>query len=148
MYVRIFFRNAGPEQDTFRPDTKNVFILRVRILQSEKIQERTMGIFDAINKVRRKVETEVNNADKARSPAPQQKAPAAAPARTPHPGYSRITAWMKTRYKGKIAGVSDPYQKNLELEQIAAEATSGLSVKAKKGFLDYLKSQNYEQLLK
>ncbi|NMB77973.1 MAG: hypothetical protein GYA23_02620, partial [Methanomicrobiales archaeon] len=47
-----------------------------------------------------------------------------------------------------IAAVNDPYQKRTELEQVAAEATSGLSAKAKKGFLDYLKSQNYEQLLK
>lgn len=107
-----------------------------------------MGIFDEISKAMKKVEEGVKNADNARSPAQQQKTPAAAPSRTPHPGYSRITAWMKTRYKGKIAGISDPYQKNLELEQIAADATSGLSAKAKKGFLDYLKSQNYEQLLK
>lgn len=135
-----------------------------------------MGIFDEIDKALKKVEEEVKKADldkhfkdlgeginkagsdlskeadKARSPAPQQAAPAPAPAKTspraPHPGYSRITAWMKTRYKGKITATGDPYQKNLELEQLSAVACSGLSAKAKKGFLDYLKSQNYEQLLK
>jgi hypothetical protein len=55
---------------------------------------------------------------------------------------------MKSRYQGKLAGISDPLQKKLELEQFSAEASSGLSPKAKKGFLEYLKSQNYEQLLK
>jgi len=117
-----------------------------------------MGIFDEIDKAMKKVEEEVKKADLDRhfknpgdginrtgTPAPQQAVPAG---RRPHPGYSRITAWMKTRYRKKIDCISDPYQKNLELELIATEACSGLSAKAKKGFLDYLKSQNYEQLLK
>jgi hypothetical protein len=136
----------------------------------------TMGIFDEINKAMKKVEEEVrkadmdkqfrgpgdgtNNAgsnrteeiDTAETPTPQQPStpvsPSAVSARRPHPGYSRITAWVKSRYKGKIAGAGDPYQKRLELEQISAEACGGLSAKVKKGFLEYLKSQNYEQLLK
>lgn len=110
-----------------------------------------MGIFDDINKAMKTIEEEVKKADPSFQQAGsghQNASPAATHTRTPHKGYSRITAWMKTRCQGKIAGVSDPYQKNLELEQIAAEATSGLSAKARKGFLDYLKSQNYEQLLK
>ncbi|HII99893.1 MAG TPA: hypothetical protein HA272_11725 [Methanoregula sp.] len=120
-----------------------------------------MGIFDEIDKALKKVEAEVKKADldksfkdigeginKAGNEVSHEINKATTPARTPHPGYSRITAWMKTRYKAKISGVSDPCQKNLELELIAAEATSGLSAKTKKGFLDYLKSQNYEQLLK
>jgi hypothetical protein len=135
-----------------------------------------LGIFDEIDKAMKKVEDEVKKAeldkqfrnlgdgiaragsdlsrdtDRGTVPAPEQKAPSAAsserPARTPHPGYSRITAWMKTRYKGKISGITSSSAKKLELEQISAEACSGLSSKAKKGFLDYLRSQNYEQLLK
>lgn len=131
-----------------------------------------MGFFDEIDKAMKKVEDEVRKADldkhfkdlgdginkagsdlskevdKSRTPAPQQTAPATGSRRSFHPGYSRITAWMKTTCRGKIAAASDPYRRNLELEQISAEATSGLSAKAKKGFLDYLKSQNYEQLLK
>jgi hypothetical protein len=134
-----------------------------------------MGIFDEFSKAMKKVEDEVKKADldkqfrdlgeginkagsdlshelnKPTTPAGQQAAPAAAPstgsARKPHPGYKRITAWMKTRYQGKIAGITGS-SKNLELEQICAEASSGLSPKAKRGFLEYLKSQNYEQLLK
>ena len=135
-----------------------------------------MGIFDEIDKVMKKAEDEMKKAEldrhfkdlgdginkagsdlskelnKATTPAPQ---PASSPAepvspstRAPHPGYSRITAWVKSRYQQKIAGVNDPYQKRLELEQISGEATTGLSPKARKGFLEYLKKQNYEQLLK
>lgn len=66
----------------------------------------------------------------------------------PHPGYAKITAWVKRRCSTQISGLSDPYQKRLELEQISSEACTGLSPKAKKGFLAYLKSQNSEQLLK
>lgn len=68
--------------------------------------------------------------------------------RQPNPGYAKITAWVKRRYGTQISGLSDPYQKRFELEQISSEACTGLSPKAKKGFLAYLKSQNYEQLLK
>jgi hypothetical protein len=137
-----------------------------------------MGLFDEIGKAMKKVEEEVKKADldtrfreigdginkagadlshgsdKAGTPVPvTAPQPAAggespAPPRKPHPGYSRITAWMKTRYKGKIGAAADPYQRTLELEQISAEACSGLSAKTKKGFLEYLKSQNYEQLLR
>lgn len=132
-----------------------------------------MGFLDGITNAMKKVEEEVKKADldkhirdleqginKAGSqdsgindhtgtPSSSPLVPApAAPARSPHKGYSRITAWMKSRYKGKLAGIGDPFQKRLELEQLSAEACNGLSPKAKKGFLEYLKSQNYEQLLK
>jgi hypothetical protein len=135
-----------------------------------------VGIFDEFNKAMKKVEEEVKKADldkqfkefgeglnKAGSdlskgqntsgtPASRQTAPAplgsAGHPRSPHPGYKRITAWMKTQYQAKISATSGSSSKKLELEQISAEACSGLSSKAKKGFLDYLKSQNYEQLLK
>ncbi len=136
-----------------------------------------MGIFDEIDKAMKKVENEVKKADLDRQfrnlgdgigkagsdisrginnvPAPAESRPAdtaghsPAPARAPHPGYARITAWVRTRYRSKIDGaLGDPYQKRLELEQMTAEATNGLSAKARKGFLDYLKKQNYEQLLR
>jgi len=130
----------------------------------------TMGFLDDISNAVKKVEDEVKKADldkrfkdledgitRAGSqspgdsgetvPAPQPSGPAPT-SRPYHKEYSRITAWIKSRYQGKLAGISDPLQKKLELEQYFAEASSGLSPKAKKGFLDYLKSQNYEQLLK
>jgi hypothetical protein len=132
-----------------------------------------MGFLDEINNAMKKVEEEVKKAELDRhfkdleqginkagsstsgtgnnppAPSPHQSAPSADPAgRRYHKGYSRITAWMKTRYQGKLSGIQDPLQKKLELEQLSAEACSGLSSKAKQGFLDYLKSQNYEQLLK
>jgi hypothetical protein len=131
-----------------------------------------MGFLDELNNAMKKVEEEVKKADldkhfrdleeginKAGStgtkdagpnttPASQKTAPASAPVRSHHPEYSRLTAWVKSRYQARIAGCKDPLQKKLELEQVSAEACSGLSSKAKKGFLEYLKSQNYEQLLR
>jgi hypothetical protein len=68
--------------------------------------------------------------------------------RSPHPGYGKIAGWMKRTYMGRISRAGDSLQKNLELELLAAEACSGLSEKTRKGFLDYLKKQNYEPLLK
>jgi hypothetical protein len=139
----------------------NIFILTTDMLNRTIQDGAGLGIFDEIDKAMKKVEAEVKKANLDKNfkdigdglnnvgtHAPQQADPAATPARVPHPGYSRITAWVRTRYRGTIEGVTDPYRKNLELELIASEATSGLSAKAKKGFLDYLKRQNYEQLLK
>ena len=120
-----------------------------------------MGIFDEIDKAMKKVEAEVkkanldknfkdlgNGINKAGNDISNELNKTTPPTRTPHKGYSRIAGWVKVRCKGKISTVSGTSEKNLELELIAAEATSGLSAKTKKGFLDYLKSQNYEQLLK
>lgn len=134
-----------------------------------------MGLFDDLNKALRQATDEIkksgldqrmkdlepglsntgNNFD------PHQKSPLSGQAgmtvsrmnptvtiRQPHPGYTKIVVWVKRKFGSAISGISDPYQKKLELEQISAEACSGLSSKTKKGFLDYLKSQNYEQLLK
>jgi hypothetical protein len=135
-----------------------------------------MGLFDDLNKAIKQAEEEIkksgldqrmkdleqglNNAGKdidqnlksqpsgpAEPASPCQAAPFAN-ARQPHPGYAKIAAWVKRKYSSRISGISDPYQKKLELEQMSAEACSGMSSKAKKGFLDYLKTQNYEQLLK
>jgi hypothetical protein len=127
-------------------------------------QVNIVGIFDDLGKALKQVEDGVKKSDldrqlksveeglntagkdltmesgKVRNPAQ--------PARAPHPGYAKITAWVKRKYKARIPGTTDPLQKDLELEQLSAEACSGLSAKTKKGFLDYLKSQHYEQLLK
>ncbi len=135
-----------------------------------------MGLFDDLNKAMKQAEEEIrksgldqrmrdleqglNKAGKDVDPglknpssgqpeatAPRQVTPASG-TRQPHPGYAKIAAWVKRKCGSRISEISDPCQKNLELEQMSAEACSGLSSKAKKGFLDYLKSQNYEQLLK
>jgi hypothetical protein len=68
--------------------------------------------------------------------------------RSPHPGYAKIAAWMRRNYKNRIAGSGDSFQQGLQLEQLTAEACSGLPAKARKGFMEYLKKQNYEPLLK
>ena len=109
-----------------------------------------------LNKAGKDISTEVSKSGKPAQPA--SPAPAAArPAqpstgrsvpRSPHPGYAKIAAWMKRTYKSRISGAGDPLQRSLELEQLSAEACSGLSAKTKKGFMDYLKKQNYEPLLK
>jgi hypothetical protein len=83
----------------------------------------------------------------ASQPLQAQPSPTAG-SRIPHKGYGKITTWVKKRYSSRIAGISDPHQMKLELEQITNEACNGLPVKTKKGFLDYLKTQNLEQLLK
>ncbi len=68
--------------------------------------------------------------------------------RSPHKGYAKIVAWMKQNYKNRISGSSDNFQQGLGLEQLTAEACSGLPAKARKGFMEYLKKQNYKPLLK
>lgn len=68
--------------------------------------------------------------------------------RSSHKGYAKIVAWMKRNYRDQISGSGTNFRQGLELEQLTAEACSGLSAKAKKGFMDYLKKQNYEPLLK
>jgi hypothetical protein len=68
-------------------------------------------------------------------------------ARNSHKGYSKLVAWIKTKYGSRYRAVSDPYQQKLVLEQVTTDACCELSEKTKKGFLSYLKNQNYEQLL-
>jgi hypothetical protein len=125
-------------------------------VKKSDLDQQLKNVGQGLNKAGRDISTEV---DKARSPAqPAQPARAAAlppqtPAghsvsRSPHPGYQKIAAWMKRNYKDRIAGSGDSLQKNLQLEQLTAEACSGLSAKARKGFMDYLKKQNYEPLLR
>jgi hypothetical protein len=94
-----------------------------------------------------------NEAGKGRAPKQSGSEPATTPSgkpvpRSPHPGYTKIAAWMKRNYKDRIAGAGESDQRSLQLEQLTAEACSGLSAKAKKGFMEYLKKQNYEPLLK
>ena len=123
-----------------------------------------MGLFDDLSKALKQVEDEVkkSNPDNARASAqpasPAPSAPAAAVPkntstgrsvpRSPHPGYAKIAAWMKRNYKNRITGSGDNFPQGLQLEQLTAEACSGFSAKTKKGFLEYLKKQNYEPLLK
>lgn len=68
--------------------------------------------------------------------------------RSPGKGYAKIAAWMKRTYRNRITSSGDRYQQGLQLEQLTAEACSGLPAKTKKGFVDYLKKLNYEPLLK
>ncbi len=137
-----------------------------------------MGLFDDLGKAMKKVEDEINRAEldkqvkdldqgmnkrghelsaevKAAQDSSSQKTTPPAPAsagstsaRTPHPGYAKITAWVKRTHGSRISAIADPLRKKTELEQMTAEACSGLSEKTRNGFLAYLKSQDYEQLLK
>ena len=108
-----------------------------------------MGIFDEIQKAVTKAGDEIRNTDPYRQQEDRgSRGGAQGAQRAPHPGYTRIAAWVKTTYQGKKTGVSDPYQRRLELELMVSEATRDLPAKTRKGFLDYLKSKDYEQLLK
>jgi hypothetical protein len=113
-----------------------------------------------LNKAGKDVSAEINKATAPAKPAsPAQPAPAAARpsgtstgrsvSRSPHPGYAKIAAWMKRNYRDRITpGSGDTFQQSLQLEQLTAEACSGLPAKTKSGFLDYLKKLGYEPLLK
>jgi hypothetical protein len=107
-----------------------------------------------LNKAGKDVSMEINKATtpaQPASPAPAAapaQTPAGRPARSPHPGYQKIAAWMKRNYKDRIAGSGGSSPQGLQLEQLTAEACSGLSAKARKGFMEYLKKQDYEPLLK
>jgi hypothetical protein len=121
-------------------------------VKKSDLDKQLKEVEQSLNKAGKNLSIEV---DKAR--APSQVAPPAQTAsqtpvnrspRTSHPGYQKIAAWMKRRYKDRITGSGDNFQKGLQLEQLTTEACSGLSEKTKKGFMDYLKKQNYEPLLK
>lgn len=121
-----------------------------------------MGIFDELGKALKQVENEVKKVEleqRAKQAGTGTNQPAAArpadtsngqPAsRSPHPGYQKLAAWMKRNYRDRITtGSADQFQTKLQLEQLTAEACSGLPAKARKGFMDYLKKQNYEPLLR
>jgi hypothetical protein len=128
-------------------------------VKKSDLDKHLKGVEEGLNKAGRDIDTEIKKAQ-----APSQPASSSSPAltaalptqtitgrpvpRSPHPGYAKIALWIKREYKGRLTGSGDPLQKNLELEQLTAEACSGLSAKTKKGFIDYLKAQNYEQLLR
>ena len=123
-----------------------------------------MGLFDDLGKALKQVENEIKKVEieqraKQAGTGTNQPAPATAQpthtsngrsaTRSPHPGYQKLAAWMKRNYRDRIAtGSKDSFQKGLELEQLAAEACREIPAKAKIGFMDYLKKQNYEPLLK
>jgi hypothetical protein len=95
-----------------------------------------MGLFDELGKVLKQVEDGKKPGTTINQPG------------TGNAGYAKITAWIKRRYKDRIPCSGDRLQQGLQLEQLATEACTGLSAKTKKGFMDYLKKQNYEPLLK
>ena len=114
-------------------------------------------IEQGLNKAGKDISTDI---DKARTPAQKASTPPVStlPAHTStgrsvprshDKEYAKIAAWMKRNYKDRITtSPRDSFQQGLQLEQLTAEACSGLPAKAKKGFMDYLKKQNYEPLLK
>jgi len=121
------------------------------------IEKHIKEIEQGLNKAGNDISTDI---DKARAPAQKTSTPpvSALPAHTStgrsvprshDKGYAKIAAWVKRNYKDRITTSShDSFQQSIQLEQLAAEACSGLPAKAKKGFMDYLKKQNYEPLLK
>lgn len=131
-----------------------------------------IGIFDELDKAMKKVGEEVKKADldknlsslergistaeknvkseleQSKKPEPPP-SPAPGPQKTFHHGYSRITAWVRQKYKGRIPKKTDPFQTTLELEMMLQnEACKDLPDKTKKGFLAYLKHQKYEDLFR
>jgi len=118
-------------------------------IKKSGLDQRLNELEQGLNKTGKDIDQNLKNQSSGTAyPPPPSQGTSSAGTRQPHPGYTRITAWVKSKYSPRISGIADPSQKKLELEQMSAEACSGLSPKAKKGFLDYLKSQNYEQLLK
>lgn len=121
-------------------------------VKKSDLDRQLKGLEQGLNKAGKDISSEINKAT-----APAQAPPAAAPpanppghtaTRSPHPGYQKIAAWMKRNYRDRITGSVTGSDKGLQLEQLTAEACRGLSAKTKKGFIDYLKKQNYEPLLK
>ncbi|OPX63647.1 MULTISPECIES: hypothetical protein [unclassified Methanoregula] len=127
-------------------------------VKKSDLDRQLKGLEQGINKAGKDISAEINKATAPQQPAPSAAAPAApaqqaapqnrSPARSPHPGYQKIAAWMKRNYKDRISSSATGFDKGLGLEQLTAEACRGLSAKTKKGFIDYLKKQNYEPLLK
>jgi hypothetical protein len=116
-------------------------------VKKSDIDKHLKDVEQSLNKAGKDISTEVDKARAPAQPAPTAPAGRSIP-RSPHPGYAKIAAWMKRNYKDRIAGSGDSFQRGIQLEQLTAEACSGLSAKARKGFMDYLKKQNYEPLLK
>jgi len=126
-------------------------------VKKSDIEKHVKDIEQGLNKAGKDISADI---DKARAPA-QKATPQPASALPAHTstgrsvprshdkGYAKIAAWMKRTYKDRITSSSrDSFQQGLQLEQLTAEACSGLPAKAKKGFMDYLKKQDYEPLLK
>jgi hypothetical protein len=121
-------------------------------VKKSDLDKHLKNVGDGLNKAGKDISAEVNknrspdsSAQASAQPADTQARPAS---RSPHPGYQKIAAWMKRSYKDRIAVSGDPYQRGIQLEQLTAEACRELPAKAKKGFMDYLKKQNYEPLLR
>jgi hypothetical protein len=85
------------------------------------------------------------------APRPATTASAYSPPEETHSrirGYSRICVWLKKKYSGKVTGISDPNRMKGELEKMAGDRRSGIPAKTWTGFLEYLKKQNYQEMLK
>jgi len=125
-------------------------------VKKSDLDKHIKDIEQGLNKAGRDISAETGNASAPTEPAspgpattrPPNTSTGRSPSRSPHPGYVKIAAWMKRNYKDRITGSGNTFQQGLQLEQLTAEACSGLSEKTKKGFMDYLKKQNYEPLLR
>lgn len=120
-------------------------------VQKSDLDKHLKNVEEGLNKAGRDISAEAGRARAPAQPAqgqPEQKPATGAVPRASHPGYVKIAAWMKRNYQDRISVAGDKYQTRLALEQIAAEATAGIPAKARKGFMEYLKNQNYEPLLK
>jgi hypothetical protein len=118
-------------------------------IRKSGLEERMKDLEQGLNKAGKDMDQSLKSQPSGQAEATaSSKAMPTAGTRQPHPGYAKIVAWVRRKCGSQFSQLSDPRQKNPELGQISAEACSGLSPKAKKGFLDYLKSQNYEQLIK
>jgi len=125
-------------------------------VKKSDLDKHIKDVGQGLNKAGRDISAEAGKASARKEPASPGPATTLPPdtstgrsfPRSPHPGYVKIAAWMKRNYKSRITGSGDTFQQGLQLEQLTAEACSGLSGKTKKGFMDYLKKQNYEPLLR
>lgn len=126
-------------------------------IKKSDIDRHIQDIGQGLNKAGKEISTEIEKGCAPVQPSsPAPSAPVSSmPAhmstdktRSPHPGYAKIAAWMKRNYRNRITGSGDSFQQDLELELLTAEACSALPAKARKGFMEYLKKQNFEPLLK
>lgn len=115
-----------------------------------------MGLFDDLGDALKKMSGDLKKADPGREGTENSGTGSKTPdktrimksGRSPHPGYQKIAAWMRRKYRDRLAGSAHSTQKSLELELLTTEAGAGLSDRVRKGFLEYLKQQDYEPLLK
>src|SRR5512138_1119491 len=101
------------------------------------LDQQLKGLEQDLNKAGKNLSQEAGKAMAPANPGSASPAPAASaapvtpagqqPAKANHPGYAKITAWMRRNYKDRLAVSGDISQTRLQLEQVTAEATHGLS---------------------